>query len=171
MRWTESVRRRTCLQWALAFACSGLSVTARAAPAAAKRGRPRYWLQMLLSGGIDPLFSLDPKGPGDLDNGIDIPYAPKDISRVSGLPLGPFFAPLAQHSGKFAVLKGINVNTVNHYTGSAQFLRMRTRVSQSMPSFLELATWGRRTSRQPGWVQETSGRSPSGLRFSNVWKS
>lgn len=134
---------------ALAVAGIGLSCdrrTAAAPPPAPPRGRPRYYVVLLLSGGHDTVYTTDPKTRGEVAADVDLPEK-NDFVEAAGLRLGAHFAPLARHAGRMALLNGVQVGTANHETGLKQFFRMKTNVSERMPTVLDLI--GRERDRQP----------------------
>src|SRR4051812_41780980 len=83
---------------------------ARAAP----RTRPRFYLQIVLDGGMDAVFSTDAKTTKDVDLGIDIPYAAKDIVEANGARLGPPWKLLARWLPQLAIVNGVRQNSANH---------------------------------------------------------
>lgn len=122
----------------LAVGCGKKSSARRddaGAPAAA--GRPRYVVNLLLSGGHDTVYTTDPKTRGEVERDVDLPAA-GELVEVGGLRLGPHFAALAPHAARMAVLNGVQVGTANHETGLKQFFRLKTNVSERMPTALDL---------------------------------
>lgn len=105
------------------------------APAEPKR--PRYWVQMLLSGGHDTLYTTDPKRPADVDSIVTLPTE-NQIAEAGELRFGPHFAPLARWSDKLAAVNGVQVRTVNHETGHKQFFHLKTNIVEAMPSALDV---------------------------------
>ena len=69
---------------------------------------------------------------------MDLPYASPAIHSAGGLALGPHFAPLASVASRLVFLNGVRVRTANHNTGVAQYRRMKTGVSDSMPFIMNL---------------------------------
>lgn len=57
-------------------------------------GRPRYFVQLLLAGGMDAVYTIDPKRAADVDSWVDVPYAAKEIVATKTGFLGPAFATL-----------------------------------------------------------------------------
>lgn len=131
--------------WSLS---TGLPRRTLAQPAAPRTTpRARYTCIILLSGGIDPVYTLDPKLRDEVEAEVDLPYAPEAIVSSGEVKLGPHFAPLVRHAGKMAIVRGVALNTANHNTGLMQLLRLKTDVHAQMPSLLELI--GSRRSGQP----------------------
>src|SRR4051812_38972212 len=89
----------------------------------ASRG-PRYFCSILLLGGIDPVYTFDPKTRGEVEPWVDIPYPSNDISSLGDIPIGPHLAPLRPQSNlpstPIALVRGVRVQTGNHRTGEAQ---------------------------------------------------
>ena len=106
---------------------------ARAEP---RRG-PRFIVTIFLRGGIDAVYTLDPKTRREVDADVDVPYGANEI--VDGaIPLGPHFAGLSSWTRKMAIVRGIGVHVANHEGGAFQFQRMRTGVMPNMPSLGEI---------------------------------
>lgn len=101
-----------------------------------RRG-PRYVVSIFLRGGIDAVYTTDPKTRADVDPDVDVPYDANAI--VDGpIPLGPHFAGLSAWTKKMAIVRGIGVHVANHEGGAFQFQRMRTAVMPHMPSLGEI---------------------------------
>lgn len=112
----------------------GLGRTARAATPA----RPRFYLQIIPSGGMDAVHSIDPKTPREVARGIDVPYRPAAIAESSGIRLAPTFRPLARWASRFAVVNTFRQNSANHQTGLAHVTRCKSHTAPSMPTLLDL---------------------------------
>ncbi len=108
----------------------------KTAPPVSDKG-PRYWVQILLSGGHDTLYTTDPKVAKDVDDIVTLPTDNR-ITRAGDLAFGPHFAALGRWSSELAVLNGIQVRTVNHETGEKQFLHLRTNIPDGQPSALDI---------------------------------
>ena len=117
---------------------SGVMMGARHARAAATTRAPRHVVVLFLRGGIDAVFTTDPRRRSEVAAGVDVPYEPSAIVESSGLRLGPHFAPLAPFAGDMAIVNGVQVRTANHQTGAQQTLRLRTRVTVDMPAILDI---------------------------------
>jgi Protein of unknown function (DUF1501) len=115
------------------------------------RDRPRYFVQLLLSGGHDPVYTTDPKTRGDVRRDVDLPHENR-IVEAGGLRLGPHFAPLAPLAGRLAFVNGVQVGTANHETGLKQFVRLKTNVSERMPGALDIIGSRRRHDQPVGAV-------------------
>ena len=102
-----------------------------------KAKRPRYFVQLLLSGGHDTVYTTDPKTRGEVRQDVDLP--PKnDIVDAGKLRLGAHFAPLARFADRLSFVNGVQVGTANHETGLKQFVRLKTNVSERMPGVLDV---------------------------------
>ncbi len=99
--------------------------------------RPRYWVQILLSGGHDTLYTTDPKIAHDVDSMVTLPTDSR-ITEAGALRLGPHFAPLARWGSELTIVNGIQVRTVNHDTGNKQFFHLKTNIVDGMPGALDL---------------------------------
>ena len=102
-----------------------------------KAEHPRYYVQLLLSGGHDPVYTTDPKTRGEVRRDVDLPQDNR-IVEAGKLRLGPHFAPLARLSDRLAFVNGVQVGTANHETGLKQFVRLKTNVSERMPGALDI---------------------------------
>jgi hypothetical protein len=105
---------------------------------------PRYVVQLLLSGGHDPVYAFDPKTRSEVEPDIDLPRT-NPIVEASGLRLGHHFAPLQKHADSLSVLNGVQVGTANHDTGVKQFVRLKTRATDVMPGALDIIGTARDT--------------------------
>ena len=105
---------------------------------------PRYVVQLLLSGGPDPVYGLDPKERSEVEADIDLPKNNTIVS-VGESRLGEHLAPLETHLKRMSVLKGVQVGTANHDTGIKQFSRLKTRATDVMPSILDIIGTARDT--------------------------
>ncbi|HTE55044.1 MAG TPA: DUF1501 domain-containing protein [Kofleriaceae bacterium] len=102
-----------------------------------KAQRPRYFVQLLLSGGHDTVYTTDPKTRGEVRGDIDLPQK-NQIVDSGKLRLGAHFAPLARYADRLSFLNGVQVGTANHETGLKQFVRLKTNVSERMPGVLDI---------------------------------
>ena len=106
--------------------------------------RPRYFCSVLLLGGIDPVYTFDPKTRGEVEPWVDVPYSNNGISSLGDIAIGPHLAALKQQSNlqqpstPIALVRGVRVQTGNHRTGEAQYVRMRTNISEMMPLIFDL---------------------------------
>jgi uncharacterized protein (DUF1501 family) len=150
----------------------GLARRASGAGSARPGRGPRYFASVFLSGGMDAIYTTNPKTPSEVESFVDVPYAKDAIVEAGGFRLGPHFAPLARHVSRMAIVNGIQIHTANHNTGTEQFVRMRTRTHPQMPPFFQLV--GRHRDTQAiGWIgwsfgapalQEIFDESPDDLR-------
>jgi uncharacterized protein (DUF1501 family) len=108
---------------------------------------PRYVVSVFLRGGIDAIYTTNPRTRAEVSDRVEVPYAPSAIIDAKAMPLGPHLAPLAPIGDQLAVVNGVRVHTANHKTGAMQALRLRTMVTPQMPSLLDLV--GRRRDTQP----------------------
>jgi len=130
--------RRTLLEIGGAGLLSLVLPSARgAAPGAQhrRRDRPRYIVTILLSGGMDAIWTTDPRERRDVEAGVDLPYPATAIVEAGALQLGPHLAPLATVADRLSVVRGVQVGTANHNWGWLQFDRLRTGVDERMPIF------------------------------------
>lgn len=119
---------------------AGTALGCRAKPRAVQTGGtsgPRYWVQILLSGGHDTLYTTDPKIAADVDAIVTLPTENRVVA-AGELRLGPHFTPLARWASELTVLNGVQVRTVNHDTGQKQFLHLKTNIVDTMPSALDV---------------------------------
>lgn len=105
--------------------------------AAVASGRPRYWIQFLLSGGHDTLFTTDAKSASAVDAIVTLPTDRKVVT-AGEHQLGTHFAPLARWASALTVLNGVQVRTVNHDTGQKQFFHGKTNIVDGMPTLLDI---------------------------------
>jgi uncharacterized protein (DUF1501 family) len=109
--------------------------------AGARRGGqrpPAYVLFIVLGGGIDAVYTTDPKTRGEVEPDIDVPYEPSDIIATGNLRLGPHLAPLAPWAGRLAIVNNVQVRTAGHEPGFNQLLRMRMGHHARLPTLLEV---------------------------------
>ncbi len=110
---------------------------ARAQGAATQAG-PRYFVTLFLRGGIDAIYTTDPKTRADVEARVDVPYGANAIASAGNVALGPHFAPLTKWAPQMSVLRAVQVKTANHESGAYQVLRMRTDVTPHMPSIYDV---------------------------------
>lgn len=135
MPWT----RRRLLQ-ASTLALGGGFLTAPdvlARPTGPLKG-PRYVVMLFLRGGVDGVYTTDPKSRADVGPKVDVPYDANQIVDAGGLQFGPHWKKLARWAPQMAVLRGVQVRTANHESGALQVLRMKTAVSPNMPALLDI---------------------------------
>jgi uncharacterized protein (DUF1501 family) len=99
---------------------------------------PRYWLCIVPAGGMDAIYTTDPRTRNEVASGVDVPYKPAEIIEAGGMRLGPLFGGLKAWAGRLAIVNGIAVNTANHHTGLLQLARLRTSTTRWTPSAFEI---------------------------------
>ena len=130
--------RRQLLRLGLAsWGLSALPRTALGAPARTSKG-PRNIVVLMLRGGVDGVYAFDPKERSEVAAGVDVPYSPDHITEAGGLLLGPHYNALKPFASDFAVVKGLQVKTANHESGSLQMLRLKTAASRRTPGILDI---------------------------------
>ena len=122
--------------WLALQGLGGIGCKRQSAPERASRG-PRYFVQILLSGGHDTVYTTDPKERAEVDEDIALP-TDNQFTETAGLRLGPHFRPLERWGPELSFLNGVQVGTANHETGFRQFLRLKTNITQRMPSALDI---------------------------------
>jgi hypothetical protein len=116
----------------------------------------RYFVQILLGGGIDAIYTTDPHVRSEVEPAVDIPYAPSEIVHAGGMRLGPHMASFAPLCDRLAMLRGVRVDTANHASGLTNFRRLRRRAQMGLPTVLELcASLGQGPGAPPFGVMET----------------
>lgn len=128
--------------------------------------RPRYLVQIFLRGGIDAIYTFDPKTRTEVAPGVDVPYSPNSIVDAGPHQFGPHFKQLARWGDRLTIVRGVQVSTANHESGALQMLRMKTGVSRNMPSLLDVAGTARQGQPLAGiTLGRTSSleHSPSGV--------
>jgi hypothetical protein len=114
-----------------------LDVPAKVGAAAGSTG-PRYLLQVVLGGGIDPIYTTDPRSRAEVEPWVEVPYASSAIVDAAGIPFGPHFVPLAPWAPKLTVLNGVECGTVAHETGRTRVSRFRLNANTESPTLLEI---------------------------------
>jgi hypothetical protein len=99
---------------------------------------PRYFVTVFLRGGVDAVYTTDPKLRSEVAANVDVPYGADAIVDVGEMRFGPHFRPLAKWAAELAVVRGIQVATANHETGAYQMTRLRTNVEPGMPSLQDI---------------------------------
>jgi uncharacterized protein DUF1501 len=100
--------------------------------------RPRYIVRILCSGGIDPLFTTDPKTRADVASSVDVPYKPTEILESRYGHVGPQWAALHPHLASLTMLNGVRLKTANHQYGWLSCRMMRTKASPGLPGVLDI---------------------------------
>jgi hypothetical protein len=109
------------------------------------RKGPRYVLHLVLRGGVDAIWTMDPRTRGDVSAGVDVPYDANAIIG-DGVAFGPHLAPLRRWLPKACVVRGVRMGTANHVTGAIQVLRCKVDARIGEPTLLEII--GARRDRQ-----------------------
>jgi hypothetical protein len=133
MLWT----RRRWIQTA-ALGLAGATLPSVALARRDKLTGPRYVVVLFLRGGMDGVYTTDPKTRADVAAKVDVPYNANEIVDAGGLQFGPHYAKMKRWAGKMAVVHGVQVRTANHESGALQMLRMKTAVSPNMPAILDV---------------------------------
>jgi hypothetical protein len=167
------MNRRRYLQLALAGAIGFCAAPLRRRALAESRARPRFYLQIIPGGGIDSIFTTDPKTTKDVDSGLDVPYAATDIVEAQGVRLGPTFAQLARWAPRLAIVNSFRQNSANHPTGMVHTTRFKTHGTVSTPTLLDVL--GARRGREAVanvslGAPYTTGYSPSYLGEPTTFK-
>lgn len=124
-----------------------LEGTARAAPLV----RPRFYLQIIPSGGMDAVYGADPKTLRDVERGIDVPYPVKDIVTTREAPLGPAFAALRPWMPRVAIVNSFQQNSANHQSGLVHTTCLRATSVPGTPTLLDVLG-ARRTDEAVGAI-------------------
>jgi uncharacterized protein (DUF1501 family) len=99
---------------------------------------PRYYVTIFLRGGIDSVYTVDPKSKSEVEANVDVPYETNAIVDTGAMPFGPHFAPLSRFAKQMAIVRGVQVRTANHETGAYQVVRMRTGTAPRAPSLMDI---------------------------------
>jgi uncharacterized protein (DUF1501 family) len=99
---------------------------------------PRYWIHVVMTGGLDAVWTTDPKTLADVKAGVDVPYRPDQILTAGDLRLGPLFEPLLPVANRLTIVNGVLVRTANHYTGIEQCARLRTMTTMRTPAAFDI---------------------------------
>lgn len=129
--------RRQLLHGGLAAAgLAALPGGVAAAPVAAQG--PHAVVVLMLRGGVDGVYALDPKTRTEVAPGVDVPYSTAAIAQSGGLRFGPHWAGLLRHAPSLATVRGLQVKTANHESGALQMLRLKTAVARRAPGILDI---------------------------------
>jgi uncharacterized protein (DUF1501 family) len=110
----------------------------RSARAASPSARPRFYLQIIPSGGIDAIYGPDPKTAREVEAGIDVPYPAHAIVDARVARLGPVFAGLRRHVGRLAIVNAFRQNSANHQSGLVNTTCCRTHATSGTPTLLDV---------------------------------
>ncbi|XYH97105.1 DUF1501 domain-containing protein [Sorangium sp. So ce1128] len=107
-------------------------------PRRSARG-PSKLVVLFLAGGMDDLYSVDPKEPSQVKKGILPVFAASDLVTHGSLRLAPGWSCLQPYLPRMQVISGIQCSTVAHPTGNRQIRQMRRDViSEREASFITL---------------------------------
>ena len=131
--------RRSLLKLGLSSLPFLLGAPGRVSASASAPKRPRYFMLVFVAGGIDAVYTTDPKSRADVVDWVDVPYASSAIATRGDLQLGPHFAPLLPWADRMAIVNGVQVRTANHHTGNLQLIRLKLGIAnQQVPSFTDI---------------------------------
>ena len=99
---------------------------------------PKFFLQIIPSGGIDAVYGADPKTARDVERGIDVPYPAGRIVTTRQAPLGPAFAPLAPWMPRLAIVNSFRQNSANHQSGLVHTTCCRATSVSGTPTLLDV---------------------------------
>jgi len=85
-------------------------------------GDPRYFLQIMLGGGIDAIYSFDPKERSEVEPRVDVPFASKDIVTSGDVRLGPHVRALAPWADRLTIVRGVGTQSAAHIPALAQLM-------------------------------------------------
>lgn len=115
------------------------SKTARAARSIRQeRAAPRFYIQIMPSGGFDAIYTTDPKTRGEVEPDIDVPFAANDIAEASGMRLGPGFRQLGRWAPRLAIVNAFRQNAANHISGTLHATRFKTHTTALAPTLLQI---------------------------------
>ena len=106
-----------------ALVWSSVASARRLGPGEVSRPRTdgaRYFLQVILGGGIDAIYSFDPKERREVAAGVDAPVAARDIIAAGNLRFGPHVAEMARFADRMALVKGVSTYSAAHFPALAQ---------------------------------------------------
>jgi uncharacterized protein (DUF1501 family) len=118
---------------------AGRSLLPRARAAAAPVGsRPRFYLQLIPDGGMDAVYTIDPKSRADVEPDIDAPFKAHEIVDAQGIRLAPTFKALAPWAPRLAVVNAFRQNSANHISGLIHTTRCKSRASLATPALFDI---------------------------------
>ncbi len=142
-------RRRTVLQFGGAIVTAAVSGGVAKASPSPRRSTPRYFVHLVLFGGIDAVLTTAPRERSEVDRDIDVPYEKNAIIGVGDRRFGPHFGPLAKWSSQMTVLNSVFVGTANHPAGGKQLSRLRMGATEAMPMAIDIIGSRRDTQALP----------------------
>jgi hypothetical protein len=98
--------------------------------------KTRYFVTVVLGGGIDAIMSTDPKSRAQVETWVDVPYNANEIVTRGRTPLGPLLAPLVQMKSplRAAILNGVLVATASHPAGLLHLARLKSGADRTEPT-------------------------------------
>ena len=148
------------------FAVGSIGSLIQTKPSAAKQvvsaDRPRYFIFIYLQGGIDAIYTTDPKTRADVEAGVDVPYKPEEITTIGGRRVGPHLAMLGDAVKDLTIINGVHTNVLNHVTGTRQFLRLKIGADGRMPTFASILS-SQRDSQAVGEIFIDARGGPNGI--------
>lgn len=135
------MRRRELLGGMAASVAAALCLRATRGSVRAQSGRaaaPRYWILIVPVGGIDAVWTTDPRTRREVKAGVDLPYPATQIVDAGDIRFGPHFSALAARAERLAVVNGVLVKAANHYTGVEQVVRLRTGTTMRTPAVFDV---------------------------------
>ncbi len=103
-----------------AIASARRRVPERRPTASRATGQARYFLQVILGGGIDAIYSFDPKERREVAPGVDAPVAARDIVTAGNIRLGPHVSELARWADRMAIIRSVSTYSAAHLPALAQ---------------------------------------------------
>ncbi len=100
--------------------------------------RPRFYLQIIPSGGMDAIYGADPKTVREVELGIDVPYNAKAIVDAKVARLGPVFAALRPSIDRLAIVNAFRQNSANHQSGLVHTTCCRGNATTGTPTLLDV---------------------------------
>lgn len=125
------------LAGAFALAATGTRLLERSARASST-ARPRFFLQIIPSGGMDAIYGFDPKTAREVEPGIDVPYPSHAIVDAKPARLGPAFAGLRSSMDRFAIVNAFRQNSANHQSGLVHTTCCRGTATSGTPTLLDV---------------------------------
>ncbi|MBS1121508.1 MAG: hypothetical protein H6Q90_3736 [Deltaproteobacteria bacterium] len=114
--------------------------------------RPRFYLHIIPQGGMDAVYSTDPKKISEVDTGIDVPFGPGEIVETTGGGrLGPSFRALARWTPRLAIVNAFRQNSANHLSGLSNVMHCKSRSAPGSPTLMEILG-GRRQREATGAI-------------------
>ena len=122
---------------AAAGACGAHKVT-RPMPRAWTGTKPRYYVLIILPGGIDAVLTTNPQRSRDVAKGVDVPYGEAEIFEAGRERFGPHLKSFERWLPSMTIINNIRTESVGHTSGKRQLRRLRTRSNLSQPTISEL---------------------------------